>query len=435
MTRFARIFLAGLFAVAAGPPLAASPARAAYSQPELEQMLAPVALYPDALLSQILMASTYPSEVLEAAQWSREHPGWQGDAAVQSVQDRDWDPSVKSLVAFPNVLARMAENYAWMQALGDAFIAQEPQVMEAVQALRRRARAAGQLSSNERYVVYEDVQSVTIVPASPQTVYVPYYDPRVVYGLWWWDAYPPVVWAPWPGYVPAHRPGLSAGFWWGAPVGISVGFFFGNIDWVHRHVRVVHVNNFYVRPAPVRRTVALLPGRWRHDPWHRRGLPYRDPSVQSRFSAPAPLNTQRGEEWRRNPAVPRAAAPRVDPPAVTSPRIDEPRTERRRREAARLETQRFDTRSAPPPAEVRREAAPRPALQRPAEPPRRAEQRPETRPQHAAPANQPLAVTGAAPAPRAEPAPPKRAARQANGDERRAERAQTGIRDRPMPLR
>src|SRR5262245_9167471 len=114
-----------------------------YSQAELDQMLAPIALYPDPLLSQILMASTYPLEVADAAQWTRANPGLQGDAAVQAVRNEDWDPSVQSLVAFPQVLQRMDENPAWTRALGDAFLAQQPHVMDTVQQLRQREYAAG----------------------------------------------------------------------------------------------------------------------------------------------------------------------------------------------------------------------------------------------------------------------------------------------------
>lgn len=364
MTRFARGLFTGLLALIVALPLAIGQARAAYTQAELDQMLAPIALYPDPLLSQILMAATYPVEVEEAAQWSRANPGLQGDAAVQAVQDLDWDPSVKSLVAFPHVLARMAENPDWTRSLGDAFIVQEPQVMETVQALRRRAQAAGQLASDERIRVVEQAQSIAIVPANPQIVYVPYYDPWVAYGPWWWSAYPPVVWAPWPGYARYYRPGLSVGFWWGAPIGISTGFFFGGVDWQRRHVRVVHVDNYYVRPAVVERTVIVAPGRWRHDPSHRRGIAYRDPAAaQQRFAAPAPQQQtgapaqqqqitvpaprqqftapaqrrmERQEERHRNIGTSRPGMP-----ATETPRVEIPRAEPPRRESTRTETPRF----------------------------------------------------------------------------------------------
>ena len=277
MTKALKFFAALLFAV----PLLAQ-AQRLYSQPELDQMLAPVALYPDPLLSQVLMAATYPEEVREAAAWSRANPGLQGDDAVRAVHYEDWDPSVKSLVAFPQILQRMAENPAWTQSLGDAFLAQEPHVMDTVQQLRRRAQAAGNLQSNEQMRVQQQGQTIVLQPASSQYVYVPYYDPYVVYGPWWWPAYRPVYWAPWHGYARAYRPGVSVGFWWGAPVSLPLNFFFGNFDWHHRHARVVYPNAYYYRSAALaNRTLAVAPQRWQNDPQRRAAFAGR-PAVQAR---------------------------------------------------------------------------------------------------------------------------------------------------------
>ena len=269
-------------------------AKPAFTQQELDQMLAPIALYPDPLLSQILMASTYPLEVVEAARWSRDHRGLHGDQAVRAVVDKDWDPSVKSLVAFPQILAMMDQKLEWTERLGDAFLAQEPQVMDTVQGLRQRAYAAGNLRSNDRVRVDSQGRVIVIETASPQVVYVPYYDPLVVYGPWWWPAYPPVYWAPWPGYY--VRPGY-AGFAWSSGIGVSVGFFFGAFDWHQHHARVVHVNNYYynnrtvivnreinVTNTRVTRNVNVAPGAWRHDPAHRRGAPYRVAAVREKFA-------------------------------------------------------------------------------------------------------------------------------------------------------
>ena len=268
MTIARKLFAALLALLIAAPTLAQ--AQRTYSQPELDQMLAPIALYPDPLLAQVLMAATYPLEVAAAARWSRANPGLQGDDAVRAAQTQGWDPSVTSLVAFPQLLARMGENPGWTQALGDAFLAQEPHVMDTVQQLRRRARAAGQLASDERLVVVEQSNSIAIQPLDPQVVYVPYYDPRIVYGPWWWPAYQPIVWAPWPGYVRPYRPGVSVGFWWGAPVGLSLNFFFGDFDWRLRHVRVVHPAAYYYRrPVVANRTVIVAPHRWQHEPRRR----------------------------------------------------------------------------------------------------------------------------------------------------------------------
>ncbi len=255
----------------------------AFTQQELDQMLAPIALYPDSLLSQILMASTYPLEVVEASRWSKAHPELKGEAAVQAVAGRDWDSSVKSLVAFPQVLEQMDQQLEWTRALGDAFLAHEPQVMETVQNLRQKAQAAGNLQSNDRIRVVEDERILVVEPANPQIVYVPYYDPRVVYGPWWWPAYPPIYWGPWPGY---HvRPGLSAGFYWGIGIGISTSFFFGAFDWRQRHVRVVNVNNnYYRKPAIDKRVIVNRgPDAWRHDPVHRRGVDYRNAALRQQY--------------------------------------------------------------------------------------------------------------------------------------------------------
>ncbi len=147
--------------------------RPAFSQGHLEQTLAPIALYPDALLSQILMASTYPLEVVEAARWSRAHANSSGEDAVRVAGNEDWDPSVKSLLAFPHVLARMDEDLQWLQTLGDAFLDQEPQVMDAVQNLRRRAQLAGNLRSDERQHVLATGPLLVVQPANPQIIMCP----------------------------------------------------------------------------------------------------------------------------------------------------------------------------------------------------------------------------------------------------------------------
>jgi len=254
--------------------------RVAFRQAELDQMLAPVALYPDLLLSQILMASTYPLEVVQAARWSRANPGLEGQDAVQAVENREWDPSVKSLTAFPQVLAMMDEKLDWTERLGEAFLAQQADVMDSVQALRRRAEAAGNLRSSEQMRVARQGEVIYIQQPAPEIVYVPYYDPVVVFGPWWWPAHPPVYWAPPRAYyaVPAHRPV----FLWGPGIVTSVNFFFGQPDWHRRHVTVVH----HYRTTIVNRGDAaanVRPAVWRHEPDHRRGVPFRSEVARERF--------------------------------------------------------------------------------------------------------------------------------------------------------
>ncbi len=237
-----------------GVQLAALPAQAqtAYSQAELEQMLAPIALYPDAILSQVLMAATRPLEVVEAARWTRANPGLQGDDAVRAAQFEPWDPSVKSLLAFPQLLARMDENLDWTKALGHAFFVQEPVVMDTIQYLRQRARTAGQLGSDERVTVIDEGAAIYIQPASPQFVFLPYYDPWVAYGAWRWPTYPPVAWAPWPGYVVVRRPGVLQGFWWGPAIGASAALMYNRFDWRQRRVYAPQSPGHARPPSPYR---------------------------------------------------------------------------------------------------------------------------------------------------------------------------------------
>ena len=313
-------------------PLPRAQAQAAFSQQALDQMLAPIALYPDSLLSQILMASTYPLEVVEAARWSRAYPGLTGDRAVRAVERMDWDPSVKSLAAFPEILAMMDEKLNWTESLGDAFLAQEPQVMDSVQYLRQKAYAAGNLRSNEWMRVQTQGLFIAVEPLDPRIIYVPYYDPLVVYGPWWWPAYPPVYWAP-PVYyvVPAHRPV----FLWGPGIVISVNFFFGQPDWHRRHVTVVH----HYPTTIVNRgggAVNVPPAVWRHEPDHRRGMTFRSEAVRDLHPGvvtPAIRTEPRPDPARSEPrpaAAPAAPVIRVEPrhdsrPAIRAEHRPEPR--------------------------------------------------------------------------------------------------------------
>ncbi len=269
------------------------PPQPQFSQQELDQMLAPIALYPDALLSQVLMAATYPLEVVQAARWSQANPDLKGDQAVKAAQQNNWDPSVISLTAFPQILSLMNEKLDWTERLGDAFLEQQPQVMDTVQGLRQKAVAAGNLQSNDQVQVQPQGQTIVIQQASPQVVYVPYYDPAVVYGPWWWDDYPPVYWRPWPGYY--HRPSFSSGLYVGVGISVGGGFFFGNFDWHQRHVNVVNVNNYYYRNyynnhprPPMAGNSRPYPDRgvWQHDPDHRRGVPYPNAALQQQFARP-----------------------------------------------------------------------------------------------------------------------------------------------------
>lgn len=339
-----------------------------FSQEELDQMLAPIALYPDQLLTQILMAATYPLEVVKAARWSRAHPGLEGDEAVRAAANEDWDPSVKSLVAFPRVLAMMDERIDWTEQLGEAFLAQEPHVLETIQSLRRRAYDAGNLRSNTDTLVTEEGSSILIAPASPTVVYVPYYDPWVIYGTWWWPAYPPVYWTPWPGYV---YPGVSVGIYWGTGVVLSTNFFFGTFDWHRHHVDVAYVNNYYYHP----RVTYSAPLPWYHEPAHRHGVPYRHEELRRRYPEPA------------RHVAPRTAQPRSPDVTRPAPRPGQQQFQQQQRTAPqsqRRSTPQYRERSAP---QVHQRSAP--STQR--------EARPSGDSRQSGPRNAPDAGRGGAP--------------------------------------
>ena len=228
-------------APASAAPSAEEPPR--FSQAELDSMLAPIALYPDSLLSQLLMAATYPRDIAEAAAWSRANRQAAGEQAVRAVANQPWDPSVKSLMAFPQVLAMMDEHMEWTERLGDAFMANPPQVSETIQGLRGRADQAGNLRSSPEMNVQRDYGSYVIEPTQPEVVYVPYYDPRVVYGPWWWPNYAPVWWSPWAGY--AWTPGYA--FAWGYGVAVGPGYWYSGFDWPRRYVRFYSTRPYYYR--------------------------------------------------------------------------------------------------------------------------------------------------------------------------------------------
>ena len=214
-----------------------------FSQAELDSMLAPIALYPDPLLSQLLMAATYPLDVAQAAAWSRANQGLAGDNAVRSAANEPWDPAVNSLVAFPQVLAMMDEHLEWTERLGDAFMSNPTLVTDTIQALRGRADQAGNLRSGEEVVVRRDYGNYVIEPAQPEVVYVPYYDPRTAYGQWWWPHYEPMWWNPWPGY--ASTP--YAGFAWGYGVAVGSGFWYTSFDWPRHYIRFHSHRPYYWR--------------------------------------------------------------------------------------------------------------------------------------------------------------------------------------------
>jgi hypothetical protein len=212
------------------------------SPQELQQLVAPIALYPDALVSQILAAATYPTEVVEADRWMQGDPNLKGQELANEVDKRAWDPSVKALTQFPSVLANMDKNLSWASSLGDAYANQPRDVMDAVQVMRARAQQAGNLKSNTQEKVETQGNTIIIEPAEPEVVYVPTYDPWIVYG-------PPVVaWPGWywhPGlYVPGPGIGFGLGFGLGFLTGFAWGWHHWGCDWGHR--TVIYNHNTYI---------------------------------------------------------------------------------------------------------------------------------------------------------------------------------------------
>lgn len=258
-----------------------------FTKERLAQMLAPVALYPDALLSQVLMASTYPLELVEADRWIRQNPGLQGDRLDEALKDKEWDPSVKSLCHFPSVLGVMSEKLAQTTRLGDAFLAQQDDVMDTVQELRKAAREQGSLSTSQEQKVIEEDDRILIEPVNPDVIYVPSYDPLSVYGPWWYPSYPPYVWGAGPVIF-----GSAISFWPGVFVDFSIGSW-SFIDWRHHYIHVDwdKTRRFHRHDRH--------PGdgdRWQHNPDHRRGVAYRYKSTAQRFGQ-SPL---RSREVRRD---------------------------------------------------------------------------------------------------------------------------------------
>lgn len=251
-----------------------------FPQEQLDQILAPVALYPDALLAQILMAATYPMEVVLASRWVTQNKDLKGDQLNDALDKQPWEPSVKALAPFPDVLAMMSDKLEWTQTVGDAFLEQEKDVMDTVQKLRQKAYDEGNLRNTEQQKVVVEKETIRVEPARPEVVYVPVYDPSRVYGTWWWPGYPPFVVYPYqPGVALAH--GV---IWFSAAclVGAIWGNAWGHWDWGHRRVyvnanRTVNINRTTINISSMRTTA------WAHDPVHRRGVAYLGTATAARF--------------------------------------------------------------------------------------------------------------------------------------------------------
>ena len=265
--------------------------RKPFSPEELDQMLAPIALYDDALLSQVLMAASYPLEIVEAARWSQANPNLKGDAAVKAVADKTWDVSVKSLMAFPSVLKQLNDHLDWTQKLGDALIEQQADVATSIQRLRAKAAAAGTLKTGKEQTVTTQTQGsetvIAIQPTDPQVVYVPTYDPNTAYGQWPYPSYPPT-------YYPMGG-ALMTGLMWGAGIA-AAGALFGGWNWGYGG-SASYVNVNANRAVNIDRTYNRANvgagGRWQHDASHRKGVAYRTPATRQQFGQNRPGADQR----------------------------------------------------------------------------------------------------------------------------------------------
>jgi Protein of unknown function (DUF3300) len=273
-----------LMAIPPGVIAQQSETNAVFKQEELEQILAPIALHPDDLIAQILMASTYPLEVIQAERFAKQNASLKGDALTAALEKQDWDPSVKSLVNFPQVLTMMSERLDWTQRLGDAFLADQKKVLDTIQTLRAKAQASGNLQTTKEQTVIVEEKIIKIESANPQVIYVPTYNPTVVYGAWPYPAYPPYSYYP-PGYV------ASSMMWFGAgmAMGAAWGYAWGNTNWGGGDVNInnsrhTNINNNIDRGKYASQLPAGGRGNWQHNPEHRKGVSYRDQGTAQKFN-------------------------------------------------------------------------------------------------------------------------------------------------------
>ena len=253
---------------------------------QLDSLVAPIALYPDPLLAQALAASTYPLEIIQLQQWMTKHPDLKGEALAAAVEKEDWDPAVQGLAALPDVVKRLGDDIKWTTDLGNAFLAQQSDVMDAVQRMRKKASDAGNLKTTEQQKVTTQVvqtkEVIVIQQANPQVIYVPAYNPVVVYGPPIYP-YPPIYYPP----VGYYAAGVAIGF----GVGVAMGAFWGGgwgygPRWGYGSVNI-NVNNRYVNHYNRYNSYNRYGGNWNHNPQHRGGAPYADRNTANRYGGTA----------------------------------------------------------------------------------------------------------------------------------------------------
>jgi hypothetical protein len=289
----------------------ASAAAPATPEEAIEQLVAPIALYPDALVSQILMASTYPLEVVQAERWVKANPGVTGDALATALNEQTWDPSVKSLTGFPDVLTMMSEKLDWTTKLGDAFLEDQKRVLDAIQTLRGRAKTQGNLETTSQQIVNVEsgggTEVIVIESADPQVIYVPQYDPVVVYGGWPYPSYPPYSYYP-PGYV-AGTAALSFGV--GLACGAAWGHAWGDCDWNGGDVDIdidrntnfnTNIDRSKYKNEMNARGQGQGKGQWQHDSSHRQGVAYRDNATAQKYGKGSDARAAQSREQYRGRA-------------------------------------------------------------------------------------------------------------------------------------
>ena len=262
---------------------------------QLDSLVAPIALYPDPLLSQVLVASTYPLEIVQLQQWLEKNKNLKDKALAEAVKKQDWDPSVQSLAALPDVAKNLTDNIKWTTDLGNAFLAQQSDVMEAVQRMRKKAQDGGNLKSTEQQKVetkvVENKQVIVVEPASPEVIYVPSYNPTVVYGAPAYP-YPPISYPP-PGYYAAGMAisfgvGMMMGAAWGGGWGYNCGWGGNNNVYINQNNNFVNNSN---RNTNVNRNANISNrsgnNTWQHNPQHRGGTPYPNRSTANQFRGTA----------------------------------------------------------------------------------------------------------------------------------------------------
>jgi len=251
------------------------------------------------------MASTYPLEVVQADRWAKQNKGMQGDAFAKALEAQPWDPSVKSLVNFPQVLIMMSEQLDWTQKVGDAFLSQQKSVMQTIQKLRAKAQASGQLKTTKEQVVTVEKEIIIIEPASPQVIYVPAYNPTVVYGVWAYPSYPPYPVYP-PGYVATTA---AFSFMAGAAVGAAWGYAWGHSNWhggdvdidVNRNANINRNINRGKYATQYQGKGQAGRGKWQHNPEHRKGVSYRDQNTRQKYGQSRPGAESRKDYRGRTP--------------------------------------------------------------------------------------------------------------------------------------